>query len=374
MREVKYYTNDVNIDIDIEKEVKDYLSYAYENNKEPLLDIDKDEGGGYVYTFYADYQDELDDKDIAAILEDGDPELALEELLYESYDDSRGEVLDTLSENAATYIEKKYREALGNDNIELDDDENQRVYEAIEDAVSVNYDIEHYLNQNVNIDLTIDTGDGNYDYSLNCVYPAYGGSETIDPHSSLAFLAESQGYSVEDLQKELSKGDIVYPEGFLESIRQEVANEASSINRLTVLLRMPLRDAIKVNELVHKAEKTGQEFRPWERPDCGSLTIGKNATLGLFDPWNGGGSTFEIALEKDLELPVKYIRSALPDMKIHGDYSVEEVYGMCKSAWGEDLKAINEPNEPIREEEESSDLSLGSKEESSREEEDELER
>lgn len=343
--------------IDIEKEVQDYLSYAYENGKEPLLD--KDEDGDYVYKFYADYRDELSDHDMANILEDDNPEVALEELLEDSYDYSRMEVLDELSEKAIAYMEEKYRKALGNETIELielDEDERQQVFDTMEEVIGVDYDMDHYLDQDVNIDLAIDTGDGNYDYSLNCTYPAYGGSETIDPHSSLAFLAESQGYSVEDLQKALQKGDIVYPQGFLESVRQEVANETSSINRLTVLLKMPLRDAIKVNELVHKAEKTGYEFNPWKRPDCGSLTIGKNATLGLFDPWNGGGSTFEIELEKDLELPVKYVHSALPDVKTHGhfthkifwktskfEYSIQDAYDMCGSAWGEDLKSINEP-------------------------------
>ena len=40
---------------------------------------------------------------------------------------------------------------------------------------------------------------------------------------------------------------------------------------------------------------------------------------------------FEIQLERDVKLPVKYIRSALPD---GGDgYAVESVYGMCGSAW-----------------------------------------
>jgi len=339
VREVKH----IDKNIDIEKEVKDYLSYAYENGKAPLLD--KDEDGNYVYKFYADYRDELSDHDMANILENDNPERSvLEELLWDAYGESCMKVLDELNDKATAYIEEKYRTALGNETIELDDDERQQVRDIIEDHVCIDYDMDHYLDQDVNIDLAIDTGDGNYDYSLNCTYPAYGGSETIDPHSSLAFLAESQGYSLDDLQKALQKGDVAYPNGFLESVQQEVANETSSINRLTVLLKMPLRDAIKVNELVHKAEQTGgYEYYPWKRPDCGSLTIGKNATLGLFDPWNGGGSTFEIELEKDLELPIKYVHSAMPDVKQRGEYSIQEVYGMCGSAWGEDLKSINEP-------------------------------
>lgn len=345
--------------IDIEKEVEDYLSYAYENGIEPLLD--KDGKDVYIYKFYAGW-DELSDRDMANILKSDVPETILEELLWDTYDENRMEVLDELSDKAITYIEDKYkkayRTALGDKTIELDDDERQQVFDIIEDRVCMDYPMDHYLDQDVNIDLAIDTGDGNYDYTLNCAYPAYGGSDTIDPHSSLAFLAESQGYSMEDLQKALQKGEYVYPNEFLESVRQEVINETSSINRLTVLLRMPLRDAIKLNEFVHQAEKTGHESHPWERPDCGSLTIGKNATLGLFDPWNGGGSTFEIELKKDLELPIKYVHSALPDVKQRGEYSIEEVYGMSGSAWGEDLKSINEPKGRTEEQTEEEDEDL----------------
>lgn len=347
-REVKIIDD---TDINIKKEVEDYLSYAYANNITPILD--KDENGNYVYKFYADYRDELDVHDMANILENDNPESVLGELLWDAYGESCMEVQDELNDKATAYIEEKYRTALENETIELDDDERQQIRDIIEDHVCIDYDIDHYLDQDVNIDLAIDTGDGNYDYTLNYTYPAYGGSETIDPHSSLAFLAESQGYSLDDLQKALEKGDIANPHGFLESVQQEVANETGSINRLTVLLKMPLRDAIKVNELVHKAEETGYEYYPWKRPDCGSLTIGKNATLGLFDPWNGGGSTFEIELEKDLELPIKYVHSAMPDVKQRGEYSIQDVYGMCGSAWGEDLKSINEPTERIEEEEQS---------------------
>ena len=51
---------------------------------------------------------------------------------------------------------------------------------------------------------------------------------------------------------------------------------------------------------------------------------------------------FEIQLERDVKLPVKYIRSALPD---GGDgYAVESVYGMCGSAWTQGgVKMIHAP-------------------------------
>ena len=63
----------------------------------------------------------------------------------------------------------------------------------------------------------------------------------------------------------------------------------------------------------------------------------------MYDLWNGGGSVFEIQLEKDVRLPIKFIRSALPDGE-DGNYSVESVYGMCCSVWRPDMvKEIHLP-------------------------------
>lgn len=119
------------------------------------------------------------------------------------------------------------------------------------------------------------------------------------------------------------------------------ANETSSINMLTILVKMPLREAIKLNEKIRKAEETGHQYSPWLRPDCGSVTISKNANVGLYDAWNGGGSLFEIELEKDVRIPIRYISSALPDGS-RGRWSIESVYGMVGSAWKECVISINE--------------------------------
>ena len=60
---------------------------------------------------------------------------------------------------------------------------------------------------------------------------------------------------------------------------------------------------------------------------------------GLYDPWGGGGSVFEIELEKDVEIPLRIVRSAMPD-GCDGAASIAEVYGMCSSAWRDTLIAI----------------------------------
>jgi len=97
-----------------------------------------------------------------------------------------------------------------------------------------------------------------------------------------------------------------------------MANVTSHMNVLTFLVEMTLDDLMKLNQLI---QQDGDAF----------IMLNKGTETGLYDPCNGGGSCFEIELEKDVQLPVKYIRSALPD---GGDgYGVNEVYGLCASAW-----------------------------------------
>ena len=53
-------------------------------------------------------------------------------------------------------------------------------------------------------------------------------------------------------------------------------------------------------------------------------------------------SLLDIQLEKDVRIPIRFIRSALPD---GGDgYSIDSVYGMCGSAWRDTVKKIHVPN------------------------------
>ena len=48
------------------------------------------------------------------------------------------------------------------------------------------------------------------------------------------------------------------------------------------------------------------------------------------------------AVEKDVRLPIRYIRSALPDGC--DGYSIDSVYGLCGSAWESDaVKEIHVP-------------------------------
>ena len=293
------------------------------------IEYDEKDGTFYCYV-YASYDDAFSNKDIEEILLSEDPELRFHEAVEEGYNDYVWELRDEIAD---TVMGGLYPSDEAEEN-EIKNFLNDLIWEKVEFV----YPYDHYMDQVVNADLMIDTGDGNYDYGCNSVYPHYAGEpgSGIQDEASLVWLAETQGYSKKQLENALDDDDIEKPGKFLESVRQEVANESSLMNCLTFLVKMTVKELIRLNALIKLQEPDGKHFfDARERPDCGTLKISRRAHPGLYDPWYGAGSLFEIDLEKDIILPIKYIRSCLPDS--HFKWSVYSVYGMMSSAWQEDL-------------------------------------
>ena len=290
--------------------------------------------GYYHEEIYADYRDEMDDETATKIIKSNDPHQTFYEKMFEWYQDAEWQIESDIKQYVMEHIE------IHAPNEEIDDEE---IRDEIRELVSIDYPYEHFLDQELYVNIMVDTGDGNYDYVLNCVYPHYNGvyGETINDKASIVWLARQQGYTKRDLNAALRLGDVKNPNGFLQSMRQEVINGSSHMLTLTFLAKMTLRDLIELNEAIKLQDKDKPHYDATERPYCGFVIIDKKAETGLYDPWNGGGSVFEIQLEKDVRLPIRFIRSALPD---GGDgYSVEGVYGMCGSAWRDVIKKIHKP-------------------------------
>lgn len=305
--------------------------------------IRQDEAGEFYGEIYADYRDKMDNKTAIEILGSDDPFSTFLEKMQEWY-------MDT---------EWKYRKDLGDEVIgkltakngllpsDLTKEQEQMLSDLLMELVYFNLPEKHYMNQRFCVNIMLDTGDGNYDYTLNDLYPAYCGYYNeggIDPKASVAWLAKTQGYTKATLQKALREGDMRDPHGFLQSMRTEVANIASHMNVLTFLVEMSLEELMELNRLVRLQERNGHFYDATKNPYCGYIILDKKTVTGLYDPWSGGGSCFEIELEKDVKLPIRFIRSALPD---GGDgYSVGDVYGMCYSAWTQGgVKLIHAPTE-----------------------------
>ncbi len=289
--------------------------------------LSRHEDGFLVYEMEADYRDEMDDETAIKILRSVDPAMEFEELLFDCYSDQRLMYEDELSDR----IIDKLGDILSEEEYsELDDRE---VYEYVKECIDFDLPRDHFLDQEFCVNIMLDTGDGNYDYTLNSVYPCwYGRPEwTHDDKAAIVWLAKQQGYKKGEFRKAMNEGDLANPKGFLQSMRQELANLPSHMSTLTFLVKMTLRDLIRLNELIRLQDRSGHYYDATKKPYCGYIVIDKTAETGLYDPWNGGGSMFEIELEKDVRVPVRFIRSALPD---GGDgYSVSDVYCMCCSSW-----------------------------------------
>lgn len=291
--------------------------------------VRKDEGGSYCCEIYADYWDEMDDDTATKILESDDPTLAFFEKMDEWYADYQCQLRKELEDS----VEKKLTADGGPYPEGFSDEEMDMFRDLMLEAVYFELPESHFLDQEFFVNIMVDTGDGNYDYTLNSVYPCWYGryEQRLDDKASIVWLARQQGYTKTQLWKALREGDIADPHGFLETMRQEVANCASHMMTLTFLVKMSLRDLMELNRLVKLQDRNGHFYDATKNPDCGYIIIDKKTMTGLYDPWGGGGSVLEVELDKDVRLPIRFIRSALPD---GGDgYSVESVYGMCGSAW-----------------------------------------
>ena len=103
---------------------------------------------------YTDYEDQISDKDLGEVLDSEDPEQAFEEMLWNCYTDCEWQYRnDIVSEFLKTPEGSKY------DFEEVDDELVEMWYFKVPE--------EHYLKQEVNVDIVVDTGDMNYDYTLN---------------------------------------------------------------------------------------------------------------------------------------------------------------------------------------------------------------
>lgn len=264
----------------------------------------KDENGVFYEEIYADYRDTLDDCTLKKICNDDHPREKFWELLDEWYRDCEWDY-------AANVIKWVLEDGDVAELIEnLDEDE---VRELIRDQFYVKYPEKHYLAQDVLIDLIVDTGDLNYDFTSNIIGGHYDASDdSIPEESSLLWLARQQGYKKSELKKALvERGKCESP--LLKSIYVETANCSTHMNALVFLVKMTLAQYFNLRDAIDIEEKRNKSYYLSERTGRGYLVLSKDTTCGLYDAWNGAGSLLEIKLEKDVRLPFRCIDSAKHD-------------------------------------------------------------
>ena len=292
----------------------------------------KDENGVFYEEIYADYRDTLDDCTLKKICNDDHPREKLWELLDEWYRDCEWEYADNVIKRVLE--DEDVTELIEN----LDADE---VRELIRDQFYIRYPEKHFLKEDVLVDLVIDTGDMNYDFTSNIIGGHYDASDdSIPEESSLLWLARQQGYKKSELKKALvERGKCESP--LLKSIYVETANCSTHMNALVFLVKMTLEEYFNLRDAIDKEKKRNESYNLSERTGRGCLVLSKDTTCGLYDSWNGSGSVLEIKLEKDVRLPFRCIASADHD-GCHG-YGIREIYGCGSDLWSDNAVKLIRP-------------------------------
>ena len=269
-------------------------------------------GDSYEYEIYADYNDELSDRTILKALKSNDPYYEIEYEIDDAYDygaDYRDELY------------KDFTEFLIQKDVDYDSDE---VIDYLNEYVYFVPPYDHFFGQEVECHLIVDTGDANADFTLNPNDMTT--EEEIDdlyPNASIVWLAETQGYDIEQL-KEALRGN--YGDSkFLKSVYEEMINNIGSLSALTFLLKATVKDLLRVKE------------------ESLDVKVSPSVECGFFDVLNGSGSTLEIELEKPVTIPNKYIWAFEPDAKgSRVAYTVDDVYGISGSAYKDAYEIVGE--------------------------------
>lgn len=294
---------------------------------------------------FCDYRDELADCTIKKIMKSENLREAFDELMSE-----------WASDYAAEYGEPELINEIKNDlsaeALECFEEYEEEVLEYIRENYYFYYPEKHF-NKNVHVNIMVDTGDMNYDFTCNNILNwygrnGYGCGGDIDDNSSILWLAKTQ-----DKEKELRRackrqyrnnGNYTdrkkESDKFIESVIQELENLPSHMAGLTFLVSMPLFDLFKLHDIINTEKELNKSYIAEERKGTSYITLGKETMCGLFDCWHGGGSVLEIELDKDVKLPIKYIFDAWVDGTKPYGWDIDEVYGLVSSAWRKTLKEI----------------------------------
>lgn len=283
----------------------------------------------YFYTLYAERGEcRISKKHRDEIKESKYPHEVVEDIIYSHWDEPAYDMISDVIDIV--------KARLNDEGTSVDDDLYWEMRDYAEGIMYLEYPVADYLGEMYEVNLVLDTGDQNTDYGENNFAPHYsstGEDLCISKESSLLWLVKQQGRTKKDLLRAFREMDRTgrSEDLLLKSVYQEVQNASSCMNALTFLVKMSLEDILKIIEAIAKRDEKGFQYDPSKRPNAGEIHIPKTCMCGLVDYWCGAGSVLDIELEKDVVLPIRYLRSADPDEWER--YSVKEIYGMCDSAW-----------------------------------------
>jgi len=262
--------------------------------------LKKQEDGSFEGDIEVDYRDELGKDSIKKIVQSDNPMDTFYEL-FETFDAEDCEW---------QYCFKLVKEKWDNDLINLNDCEDI-IIEWMNENLHFNFPYDHYLKQDVKVNIIVDTGDGNYDYTLNNWLTWDAREEEINDESSILWLVQQQGYTRDQLENLIREHETCGSK-FLKSVYQECENVTTHMNALAFFTKMTLKEFIELQE------------NPYD------LTLSEKTSCGLYDCWNGAGGVLEIHLERPVTIPKEFIEAHIDGCR---GYGVDEIYGVSSSFW-----------------------------------------
>ena len=220
---------------------------------------------------------------------------------------------------------------------DLDDDVDTLVEEALMEILYLEAPADHFLKQEVRIDIQMDTGTGHRGF---CEILPDG---TLDEQAAMLWLAQQQSYTEDDLRTALTN-ELEHESAFLRSAKAEIEKATDRKNLLTFPVRMTLRQALDLAEAVRLQDRDGHFDDTTKNPDCGTITLGTDVRCGLYNPWNRSGGPIGVELERDVVVPIRFIHDlvvAHNSHKVGAPYIMMEAFGLCASVWKDAVKSID---------------------------------
>ena len=273
---VSQHGGDVSIytttELDIAR-LKEKITEIVENNFRP-----NEDGGIEVY---CDYRDELSTETIKEIMRADNPRQAFSETLWE-FDDSYewSYLFDTVKRE----LEGDYAELYLNNQTEMSD----FIYE----TYSFYYPEEHF-NKSVKVNIMLDTGNMNYDFTCDNVLNWDGrySKGEFDKNSSMIWLAKQQGKATLlkkcckeswrkwGLDEQEYKETTECTDKFVISAMQELANLSSHMGVMTFLVEMELFDLFKIKEAMEIEKEFNKSYYLDERKGNGYIILDKSTRI-----------------------------------------------------------------------------------------------
>lgn len=329
-------------------EALEKLKQAIQECVETYLDKEyswcKQEDGSYLYELGLDQGDCVGPQSLEEFAETDNPHMAYWEYMNDTYQNLMLDVRDRAASDIQDMLNTMDIDAPSSIRslVEQENNIEMLVRDCLLDHFDVAPPLEEMLGREILVDIFMDTGDGNYDFTLN--QPSSDG--TLNPKAGIVWLAQQQGYSKETVEAALASKDA--PEDpFLVSLKQEVENVGSSMSTVTFLVRMTLGKWLDLLSGIRMQDYNGRHYDATENPDCGTIVLRRDTECGLYDPWNGAGSCLEIVLQKDVEIPIRLIWKAISDDPYshgYGKVSIQNVYGVVSSIWRDTV--VSGPNLP----------------------------